>query len=314
MIAFNRILRYAKRTRVMFKMRILSVILISLIIYKIYINERMKTTIKLTKRDPPRRRHNVPLAESILLSLTIFLSFGLFLMMTINLVRDYLSTLRFMDSLDDDSWEHVHYHGEIQVTQKNENLPYRTFRYKYKTHLPFDALFDILNDPDQSTEWFAWTVMGKDVPEENKRLDQYHVEMKIPYLHRHNREFLLHHSSDLETMAQDHDKGQIKQATFQYKTKRNDPTPLICKQCKKGELDMTITLITLDDGQNTDIEMRSYMNLHSNRIPTFLMNNVSMQWGTISILKLGKMCRSKLGLSDVVDTKMSFYNLFPIKR
>lgn len=272
----------------------------------------MKSTIKLTKRDTAGRRENVPVTERIILTLTLFLSFGALLIMTANLARDYLSALQFESSLDDNSWEHVHYRGDIKVTQKNENRPYSTFRYQYKTGLPFDALSDILNDPIQSIEWFAW--MPTEEIQNLKEDNHYRIQLKIPYLHSHNREFLLNVSNEDTTIDQDHGEGKHRQGLFHYKSIKDQSDFPVSKDCKKGELEMDLTITSDDNGKNTDIEMRMYMNLHSKRIPTFLLNKFSLQWGTISLLKLGKICRSNLGLSDVIDTKTSFYNLFPIKR
>ncbi len=294
----------------------------------------MKSSIKLSKRGSatPKSKHNVPLIESILLSFTIFLSCGLLLMMAVNFVRDHHPTFPVRtSSLDDGSWEHVHYHGEIKVTKKNDMLPYSMFRYQYKTELPFESLVDILSDPVQATEWFAWKVTGtndeggceqegNESEEENRNLNTCSVQMKVPYLQRHKREFLLHLSNEIVTMAQDDGGGgQVRQATFNYESDEDEVVDVfVCKDCKRGELNMNLTLTTdeFDALKNTgtDIEMKLYMNFHSKRIPTFLLNNISMQWGSISLLKLTKMCRNSLGLDDVMDTKMSLYNIFPIKR
>ena len=283
------------------------------------VNTRYKSR-KDQSPDAPQHRykHNTPLMESLLLSFTVFLSFGLLVMMGVNFAKDYFSTLHHHDP-EIESWVHVHHHGQTEVTQKNEDRHFNTFRYQYKTDVPFKALLVVLDDPIQQQKWFAWNVNDKAFDRnDNKRLvqDLTRVQMKIPYLHRHNREFLLEPvRTEMVTTAREDTKGsQIQQATYQYKSVEDETIPLSCTACKRGEMEMDLILSTQDEGQSTNIEMSLYMNLHSSKIPTFMLNNLTQEWGYISIMKLVKLCHSKLGLADVPDIKMMFYNLFPLKR
>ncbi len=293
----------------------------------------MKRTIKLSKLNPvhaqPRRRHNAPLMESLLLALTIFLSFSLLIMMMINFAKDYVSSLHLFPAKDD-SWQHVHYHGDIKVTQKlegkNANLQYNTFRFKYKTDLPFDAVVDYLNNPIHVTEWFAWTVVTSPDHEEEDDHDHglvmqnedtiRHILVKIPYLQRHNRELVFNVSNEIVTMAQpeEHGKeGQMKKATYTYMNDKTSPSQ--CDNCKRSTFDLVMTILSNEDKKDTsDIEMTLYMDLSLNMFPSFIMNQLAVEWGIVSLYKLRKICRASLGLADTVETKISFYNIFPLKR
>ena len=122
----------------------------------------------------------------------------------------------------------------------------------------------------------------------------------------------------MSTVARDDDRQiQIQKAIFHYNTSSEESlVPFFGVDSKKGDLEMKVTLFTQDDkADQTDIEMIVYMDLHTfKRIPTFIKNNVSLQWGSISLMKLLKQCRDNIGLKDTHNTKISFYNLFPIKR
>jgi len=284
----------------------------------------MKSTIKLTKTRSAhqRHKHNAPLIESILISFTIFLSLGLLLIMIVNFSKDCLSN-HFHQSTqsDEDSWEHVHHHGQTKVTKKTTNRPFNVFKYQYTTDLPYKSLVDMLNDPLQYIEWFAWTVPDEAKSEIRKKeenpssLEYTRVQMKIPYLNRHNREFILDTSNEISVSTHlDEGARQYQTAQFQYKTIDDDRIKASCADCKKGELELNLTLVTLDESKHTDVQMTLYMNFHSTRIPTFIMNNVSKEWGYISLMKLIKLCHSNLGLKDTAEMKMTFYNLFPVKR
>ena len=294
----------------------------------------MKRKVKLTKFNPPghvepRRRHNTPLMESVLLSFTMFLSFSLLVIMTINFAKDYLSSLHLFPRMKDNTWEHVHYRGDVIVTQKKEDdspFPYNTFRFKYRTDIPFDTLVGTLNDPTQVQEWFAWSVTPTKDNEAissyyyNEDSSVYRILMNVPYLHRHNRELIFKVTNEISTTAdvQERDKGkkgQVKKAIYTYKD--DGSLPLLCEHCKRGKIDMNLIIRTKEDDINhsSDIEMILYMDLNSNNmIPSFIMNRLTKEWGIISLNKLRKICRTSLGLGDVPETKFSMYNVFPLKR
>lgn len=285
--------------------------------------------IKLSKIKTRKHKHNFPIVESILLSLTIFLSFSLFLVMMVDFAKDHIFNIGRRTAHhhihDDNSWKHVHHRGEIDIKERNDNRPLNTYKYYYKSDLPFQALLDILSDPIHATEWFAWTFMDEDQGKIEKpsittipATDLVHVQMKVPFVCHHNREFLLETTNEMSTVARDDDTQiQIQKAIFHYNTSSEESLgPFFGVDSKKGDLEMKVTLFTQDDkADQTDIEMIVYMDLHTfKRIPTFIKNNVSLQWGSISLMKLLKQCRDNIGLKDTHNTKISFYNLFPIKR
>merc|ERR550539_202444 len=290
----------------------------------------MKKKVKLTKFNPPghaqpRRRHNAPLMESILLSLTIFLSFSLLVIMTINFAKDYLSSLHLFP-MKDNTWEHVHYRGDVSVTQKKEDdsLPYNTFRFKFYTDVPFDTLVSTLNDPTQVQEWFAWSVNpfkdNEAISLNNEDVSINRIFMNVPYLHRHNRELVFRVNNEISTTAdeKERDKGkksQIKKAIYTYKDEES--LPLLCENCKRGKIDINMIIRAKEDDMDhsSDIEMILYMDLNpNNMIPSFIMNRLTKEWGIISLNKLRKICKTSLGVGDIPETKFSLYNVFPLKR
>ena len=49
-------------------------------------------------------------------------------------------------------------------------------------------------------------------------------------------------------------------------------------------------------------------------VPKFMVNNMIMRWGELSLHKLVRRCRDNMGLGTVVDFKGTFLNMLPIKQ
>ncbi len=313
------------------------------------------------------QRHNFPILETIFLSFMIFLFTGLALFSFIHYFQDHIlittglkpskdvarmKQFNHLSHPDREGWERVHIHGDVAVykkiaerEQEQEDKTTRThysppiYLYHHKSNLPMHAFLDILNDPHQAMDWFAYLIDKKyqvkkhepkvyeELMAENLDLLPNDIDLHMilrPYLRLHDREFATHLTSFIDTEGEDYDPdtgshGERTVVTFLYRNieDRDDVNVRpICPTgaCVKGNFDMILRLTTHDEGNTTEVEMELDMDFNpSKKIPKFLLDNLTMRWGVMSIHKLVKICRWNLGLESMVDFKASLYNLVPIK-
>lgn len=285
-------------------------------------------------------RHNSPLAESLFLSLMVFLFSGILLNAGIKYVQKHRIVTSGLEKQVENFydgnvflWKPIHHHSDIQIyeTFEHKNSTHPIYHYEYKTDVPLEAFLDVLDHPEQSLEWFAWLKYHKYLGVKKNELSNLDIlssslnsQMIIrPLIYLHDREFLTQISSNIVTEKWEDGGGETTTAVFRYSNV--DPKDEIknaftksCKDCIRGAFDMVLTLTTDDDGTTTlvsmdlDMDMKSYESPFP--IPRFITNAMIMRWGELSLHKLVKRCRDNLGLKNVVDIKASIMNLIPIKR
>lgn len=283
-------------------------------------------------------KHNSPVAESMLYSLLAFLCTGLLLSSGIQQIRKHLLVTTGMTNEVDNFypnnsylWKPVHHHSDILVYEafQNTNSTHPMYHFEFQTDVPLESFLDVLDHPEQSMEWFAWTKNYKFLGVHKKELSNLDIlSSKVnaqmvmrPLGYFHEREFITEISADVATEKWEEGGGETTTAKFTYSNvppedEIKNAFTKSCKDCIRGAMDMVLTLTTDDYGLKTLVAMDLDMDMKSTNklMPNFITDSMIMHWGEISLHKLVKRCKDNIGLENVVDFKASIMNLIPIKR
>jgi len=283
-------------------------------------------------------RHNSHVVERMLMSLIVFLFVGLLINAGVQYFRQHLlvttGTTKEVESFypgNDCLWKPLTHHGDINISERskesNTGDTHAIYHYEYKTDIPLEAFLDVLDHPQQSMEWFAWLkdhtypgVKNNELPDLDILATSIDFEMVLhPMLHLHDRKFRSHLTSEIITAKWEDGNGESTVATFIYTNIPQDATKeTMHPECVRGSFDMILQFTSDDNGATTGITMELDMDLNLSKknhiVPKFMVNNMIMRWGELSLHKLVRRCRDNMGLGTVVDFKGTFLNMLPIKQ